>query len=98
MTLFDLKDKSWKVDHLDFIQDIEWDEDPFESLVLPDGYKRLILAFVTSQVKYDSVFGDVIHGKGGGMVVLLSGMPGIGKTLTAEAGTLFFARDVRKFG
>lgn len=86
---------------VDRVHDIEWNTKPFESLVLPDGYKELILAFVESQVKDNDNFDDVINGKGklgflhvfldanlpgGGLVALLAGAPGVGKTLTAESG------------
>jgi hypothetical protein len=46
------------------VEDITWNSEPFESLVLPDGYKDLILAFVESQLKTGEVFDDVINGKG----------------------------------
>jgi len=46
------------------IRDIEWNNDPFDSLVLPDGYKDLILSFVESQIKEGDAFDDVINGKG----------------------------------
>jgi hypothetical protein len=46
------------------IQDIGWNHDPFDSLVLPDGYKDLILAFVESQLRQGDTFDDVINGKG----------------------------------
>ncbi|KAL3296081.1 TOB3 (member of AAA-ATPase family) [Colletotrichum asianum] len=82
---FNLKDKTWENFEVDRIHDIEWNTKPFESLVLPDGYKELILAFVESQVKDNDNFDDVINGKGGGLVALLAGAPGVGKTLTTES-------------
>ncbi|KAF9876565.1 hypothetical protein CkaCkLH20_05973 [Colletotrichum karsti] len=82
---FDLKAKCWRSLDVDRISDIEWNMQPFESLVLPEGYKELILAFVESQVKDKDTFDDVINGKGGGLVALLAGEPGVGKTLTAES-------------
>ncbi|KAL0936383.1 uncharacterized protein CTRU02_208598 [Colletotrichum truncatum] len=82
---YDLKSKTWRSFEVDYICDIEWNTEPFESLVLPDGYKDLILAFVESQVKNKDAFDDVINGKGGGLVALLAGEPGVGKTLTAES-------------
>ncbi|KXH50197.1 hypothetical protein CSIM01_07421 [Colletotrichum simmondsii] len=82
---FDLKEKTWRSFEVDRIHDIEWNTKPFESLVLPEGYKDLILAFVESQVKDKVAFDDVINGKGGGLVALLAGDPGVGKTLTAES-------------
>ncbi|KAI8224684.1 hypothetical protein K4K54_005128 [Colletotrichum sp. SAR 10_86] len=82
---FNLKEKTWENFEVDRVHDIEWNTKPFESLVLPDGYKELILAFVESQVKDNDNFDDVINGKGGGLVALLAGAPGVGKTLTAES-------------
>jgi len=49
---------------VDQIEDVEWNPAPFESLVLPDGYKDLILSFVESQLKHGEAFADVINGKG----------------------------------
>ena len=65
--------------------EIKWNESAFESLVLPSDHKELILALTESQVKNKDSFDDVIQGKGKGMIILLSGPPGVGKTLTAES-------------
>ena len=70
---------------MDGICDITWNNSAFDSLVLPSDQKDLILAFAKSQVQNSQVFDDVIQGKGKGMIMLLSGPPGVGKTLTAEA-------------
>ncbi|KAH6719380.1 P-loop containing nucleoside triphosphate hydrolase protein [Leptodontidium sp. MPI-SDFR-AT-0119] len=51
----------------------------------PPSQKELILAFASSQVLHSAKFDDVISGKGRGIIMLLSGGPGIGKTLTAES-------------
>lgn len=80
-----LKTKGWRSFDVNRIHDIEWNTEPFENLVLPDGYKELILSFVESQLKDGDTFDDVINGKGGGLVILLAGDPGVGKTLTAES-------------
>ncbi|SPO00368.1 uncharacterized protein DNG_03213 [Cephalotrichum gorgonifer] len=82
---FCLKDKTWETFFVDRIRNIEWNPDPFKTLVLPDGYRDLVLSFVESHIGSDQTFADVINGKGSGLVVLLSGPPGVGKTLTAES-------------
>ncbi|KAH8897724.1 P-loop containing nucleoside triphosphate hydrolase protein [Thozetella sp. PMI_491] len=82
---FCLKEKIWRDFHISRIYDIDWNTAPFESLVLPEGYKDLILSFVESQLKEGDAFDDVINGKGGGLVILLAGETGVGKTLTAES-------------
>ncbi|GME50631.1 P-loop containing nucleoside triphosphate hydrolase protein [Neofusicoccum parvum] len=82
---FSLKTKEWVKVYVDFVQDIEWNEKTFDNLVLPGGYKDLILSFVESQVMHKEEFDDIVEGKGQGIVLLLHGDPGVGKTLTAEA-------------
>ncbi|TVY29058.1 ATP-dependent zinc metalloprotease [Lachnellula hyalina] len=80
-----LKTKRWLSFFLDEISEIIWNNAAFSNLVLPADQKELILAFAESQVKYKDSFDDVISGKGKGIIMLLSGGPGIGKTLTAES-------------
>lgn len=80
-----VKNKKWLIFFVDQVQPITFSENAFASLVLPHQQKDLIQAFVSSQVKYKDTFDDVIAGKGQGMIMLLSGPPGVGKTLTAES-------------
>ncbi|POR33773.1 26S protease regulatory subunit 4 [Tolypocladium paradoxum] len=80
-----LQNKRWMEFYIDDISDVQFNEGAFSSLVMPEEKKELILAFAQSQVKYKSAFDDVISGKGKGIIMLLSGGPGIGKTLTAES-------------
>lgn len=82
---YGLKPKRWQQYFVEQIADIQFNDQAFESLVLPKGHKSLILAFAQSQVKNKNAFDDVIQGKGKGIIMLLSGGPGIGKTLTAES-------------
>jgi SpoVK/Ycf46/Vps4 family AAA+-type ATPase len=70
---------------VDLVQEIVWDEHAFEKLVISQDCKDLILAVTESQVQHKENFDDVIQGKGKGMIMLLSGPPGVGKTLTAES-------------
>ena len=83
---YSLKNKKWLTFHIGSVSDIEYNESAFESLVLPQDHKELILALAESQVQNRDSFDDVIQGKGKGMIMLLSGPPGVGKTLTAESG------------
>src|SRR6266498_3481940 len=80
-----LKTKKWLWFFVKSIVDIEWSDGAFKSLVLPEDQKELILAFAESQIKDKDSFDDVIQGKGRGIILLLSGPPGVGKTLTAES-------------
>ncbi|RTE83715.1 hypothetical protein BHE90_001729 [Fusarium euwallaceae] len=82
---YSLKNKRWMEFFIDDVSEVKFNDQAFESLVLPKDQKDLILAFAESQVKYKNVFDDIISGKGKGIIMLLSGGPGIGKTLTAES-------------
>ncbi|KAJ3498814.1 hypothetical protein NLG97_g826 [Lecanicillium saksenae] len=81
---YSLKNKRWMQFFIGNVQEIEFHDGAFDSLVLSEERKKLILAFAQSQVKHRDSFDDVIKGKGRGIIMLLSGGPGIGKTLTAE--------------
>lgn len=61
---FCLRDRRWRSFEVDRICDVDWNEEPFNNLVLPEGYKDLIIAFVESQLKHNERFEDVINGKG----------------------------------
>ncbi|PWY75469.1 P-loop containing nucleoside triphosphate hydrolase protein [Aspergillus heteromorphus CBS 117.55] len=85
---YSLKDKKWLEFFVDGLKDIEWNSRAFDALVLPDedlALKQLIFAFAQAQSQSVEAFDDVIQGKGRGVVMLLSGPPGVGKTLTAES-------------
>ncbi|KAK5235296.1 hypothetical protein LTR47_003481 [Exophiala xenobiotica] len=86
-----MKTKKWLWFYVDQIEPIKFAENAFSSLVLPTEQKSLIRAFVESQVKYKADFDDIIAGKGRGMIMLLAGPPGVGKTLTSES----VAEDMR---
>ncbi|KAJ5156611.1 hypothetical protein N7492_009414 [Penicillium capsulatum] len=85
---YSLKDKEWLQFYLDCTRDIEWNSRAFDCLVLPrdqENLKDLILAFAKAQSKQADSFDDVVQGKGRGIIMQLSGPPGVGKTLTAES-------------
>ncbi|KAF4625275.1 hypothetical protein G7Y89_g12896 [Cudoniella acicularis] len=77
---YSLKLKKWH-----FVSEIVWNDDAFSKLVLPEDTKDILMSFVESQVENKNSFDDVIAGKGKGIIILLSGPPGVGKTLTAES-------------
>ncbi|KAI8624322.1 P-loop containing nucleoside triphosphate hydrolase protein [Xylariaceae sp. FL1651] len=80
-----LRTKLWLEFFIDSVREIVFNDNAFKSLVLPEGHKSLILAIAQAQLKNKDIFDDVIVGKGRGIIMLLSGGPGIGKTLTAES-------------
>lgn len=77
--------KTWGGYALDRVQEITWVEDCFHKLVLGDKHKQLIRALIRQHSGKTVVFDDIVAGKGQGLVGLLCGNPGCGKTLTAEA-------------
>ena len=68
---------------MDRIKDVEYNMTAFESLMLDRVYKQSILSLVKLHTGAGVPFDDVIKGKGKGLVFLLHGIPGVGKTLTA---------------
>ncbi|KAF2751847.1 ATPase [Sporormia fimetaria CBS 119925] len=82
---YSLKKKKWLEFFVDCAEDIRFSDNAFDSLALPEDQKQLILAFAESQAMHRGAFDDVILGKGKGHITLLSGPPGVGKTLTAES-------------
>jgi SpoVK/Ycf46/Vps4 family AAA+-type ATPase len=69
---------------IEHLHDIEWNIEAFDRLVLKHHKKELVKALVTVHVA-TSASTDVIEGKGNGLIMLLHGGPGTGKTLTAES-------------
>ena len=73
--------------NVDHLRPVNWDMKAFEHrLVLKPQKKELIKALITIHVSSSaSMTSDIIEGKGKGLVILLHGGPGTGKTLTAES-------------
>ncbi|QVM10240.1 hypothetical protein D8B26_004901 [Coccidioides posadasii str. Silveira] len=82
---FSLANKLWCYFRVDAIEDVKYNSEAFESLLLPASQKEMILALVKAHADPRLTFDDVIVGKGRGFICLLHGAPGTGKTLTAES-------------
>ncbi|RYP62307.1 hypothetical protein DL771_009792 [Monosporascus sp. 5C6A] len=83
---FSLESRRWGLFFIPNIQDIAYDDEAFAGLVLPEEKKRLISALVRHQsLLGGDEYDDLIQGKGKGLVFLLHGPPGVGKTYTAES-------------
>ncbi|KAI0854214.1 P-loop containing nucleoside triphosphate hydrolase protein [Daldinia vernicosa] len=80
---YSLGRKQWCRFYIDFIRDVQWDANAWDSLILPDKEKHLLRALISSHA-YSKKPRDTMQQKGKGLVILLHGTPGSGKTLTAE--------------
>ncbi|KAF3916627.1 Spastin [Dactylellina cionopaga] len=77
--------KCWEEILIDKLQDIAWNQESFSKLVLPNDTKELIRGLVESHICQERTrFDDFIKGKGKGLIAVLHGPPGLGKTMTAE--------------
>lgn len=83
---FALSEKKWIDFYVDKLEPIAWNTNVFDQLVLPTSQKSLVKALVESHVREGADgFDDIIKGKGKGLISILHGPPGVGKTLTAES-------------
>ncbi|KAI1382402.1 P-loop containing nucleoside triphosphate hydrolase protein [Hypoxylon crocopeplum] len=80
---YSLGRKQWCRFFVDYISDVKWNPNAWDSLVLPDKEKRLLRALISSHA-FSKNPRDSMQQKGKGLVLLLHGTPGSGKTLTAE--------------
>lgn len=80
---FSLIDKKWCWFSVDFIEPVAFNAQAFKTLLLPKGQKDLVHALVENHGSDN--FDDMIKGKGKGLVFVLYGEPGVGKTFTAES-------------
>ncbi|KAK6066212.1 AAA family ATPase [Seiridium cupressi] len=73
---------------------IEWNTRCFDDLVLDAGTKKTVQALVSTHSEKRETFDDIVKGKGQGLVCVLHGPPGVGKTLTAECVAEFVRRPL----
>ncbi|OTA94097.1 hypothetical protein M434DRAFT_384647 [Hypoxylon sp. CO27-5] len=81
---YSLTKKKWYKLFVSNISDITWDNS-FDRLVLGSDEKELLLGFAETKLHRSTEFDDFVSGKGNGVIILLAGPPGVGKTLTAES-------------
>jgi hypothetical protein len=83
--------------HVKDLTEPTFETDLFDKLVMEDSQKKRLLALVKSYSRVDNSgaimkqpawTADFVKGKGQGLIFLLHGSPGVGKTCTAGTHTL----------
>jgi hypothetical protein len=84
---FVLRSRKWAILDIELLRDVTYDNS-WDDLVISDEHKEKVLALVESHTgkksKENTHNMDLIQGKGKGLIILLHGEPGVGKTSTAE--------------
>ncbi|KAI0844815.1 hypothetical protein F5Y00DRAFT_273573 [Daldinia vernicosa] len=85
---FALRNRKWVLLDLRRLKPVE-QNDEWDNLVLPEGHREMVQAMVETHTQElgfnkDVKIGmDLVPGKGRGCIILLHGVPGVGKTSTA---------------
>ncbi|KAI4212582.1 MAG: hypothetical protein LQ349_009343 [Xanthoria aureola] len=83
---YSLELKLWGSFLVEDVTEVAYNDKAFHSLVLQEQIKRLISSLLERQDHpQEDDFDDLIQGKGKGLIFLLHGPPGVGKTYTAES-------------
>jgi len=80
---YSITDKRWCAFDIDRLEKIDFSRAAFDGLLLPPDQKKTILSLVAVHTDESLKFDDIVKDKGKGMIFLLHGVPGVGKTLTA---------------
>ncbi|KAJ6031605.1 hypothetical protein N7540_002337 [Penicillium herquei] len=89
---FVLRSRKWATFDIESISDVQY-TDGWQNLVINENIKETVLAMVENHESVPSKTDgrgrslpsvDLIQGKGKGLIILLHGEPGVGKTSTAE--------------
>ncbi|CUS14986.1 unnamed protein product [Tuber aestivum] len=101
---FVLRSRKWTPLDVTLMRDVPSRKEGFNSLVLPKGHRDLVEALVqthsrgsrpTTGTVHDGEHEvDLVRGKGKGLIILLHGAPGVGKTSTAECVADFTGRPL----
>lgn len=87
--VFDLSRHTFASIHVNNLEPYIWDDTLIDKLVLPQDKKDLISILIQGS---SASLEDIVKGKTGGIIVIATGAPGTGKTLTAEV----FSETIRR--
>jgi SpoVK/Ycf46/Vps4 family AAA+-type ATPase len=83
---FSFSEKCWLELSLSGMEDVKWNNEAYDALVLPHSTKQELRDLVRGHRLRETYAGDgVVRSRGTGLNVMLHGPPGVGKTLTCEA-------------
>ncbi len=86
---YNIERKEWSKTHVQKLHEIEFRDDAFDRVVMDPKKKQFIKTVVSfgmkNNISGESQFQDIINNKSGGLIFLLKGSPGLGKTLIAES-------------
>ncbi|KAI5863768.1 putative AAA family ATPase [Durotheca rogersii] len=97
MFAYVLKDRKFVCVDVQYLNEIPRQDNVFKNLKINNEYKQMVKGLVRSHLVKKELekkhpgaskvnqSQDIIYGKGRGLVILLHGVPGVGKTATAEA-------------
>lgn len=84
---FSLGQKEWGYFLVEGLKEVQWREGAFDLLEMDERKKNLVRALIQGHKQYgtddNDTFDDIVKGKGNGLVFMLHGPPGLGKTLMA---------------
>ena len=83
IAVFSIDDQDWYSVSMASLQEKKWSPTAFDRLVLDADTKSTLKHLARTNIQPAERTADVIEGKGRGIVMLLHGPPGVGKTLTA---------------
>ncbi len=87
--VFDLSEHQYVKMHVNYLSPYQYDSTLINKLVLPKQKKDLVGILVQGS---SEMLGDIIQGKMKGIIVIATGHPGTGKTLTAEV----FSEEIKR--
>ncbi|KLO97611.1 TOB3 (member of AAA-ATPase family) [Fusarium fujikuroi] len=96
---FIMRSRKWTKLDLTYLGPMK-DQNTFDLLILPPGHRAMVESLVTQHFldkasAYDETDEvDIVRGKGKGLILLLHGAPGVGKTTTAECVATYFRKPL----